>query len=81
WLPSPRQPGGTARPAGTLSARELQVAKLITEGLSNPEIAVRLDIAKRTVDAHVRNILAKGGLASRTQVAAWVAESDYQSAT
>ncbi|MFI7532254.1 LuxR C-terminal-related transcriptional regulator [Streptosporangium sp. NPDC049376] len=80
-LPSPRQPGGTARPAGTLSARELQVAKLITEGLSNPEIAVRLDIAKRTVDAHVRNILAKGGLASRTQVAAWVAESDYQSST
>ncbi|MEV8637289.1 LuxR C-terminal-related transcriptional regulator [Streptosporangium sp. NPDC051023] len=78
-LPSSRA-GKAARPVGgTLSARELQVAELITEGLSNPEIAARLDIAKRTVDAHVRNILAKGGLASRTQVAAWVAESDYQS--
>lgn len=52
------------------------MAELITEGLSNPQIAMRLGIAKRTVDAHVRNILAKGGLASRTQVAAWVAESD-----
>ncbi|MFF0305941.1 LuxR C-terminal-related transcriptional regulator [Streptosporangium sp. NPDC004379] len=89
---APRQPRGVWRPvcgarqpartgqavAGTLSARELQVAELITEGLSNPQIAVRLGIAKRTVDAHVRNILAKGGLASRTQVAAWVAESDRQ---
>lgn len=71
------QPGRVARAVtGTLSARELQVAELITEGLSNPMIAARLDIAKRTVDAHVRNILAKGGLASRTQVAAWVAEND-----
>lgn len=78
-IPRPRQAGRGARPvSGALSARELQVAELITEGLSNPEIATRLDIAKRTVDAHVRNILAKGGLASRTQVAAWVAESDYQ---
>ncbi|GHH62502.1 hypothetical protein GCM10017673_01660 [Streptosporangium violaceochromogenes] len=78
-IPRPRQAGRMARPVGgALSVRELQVAELITEGLSNPEIAVRLDIAKRTVDAHVRNILTKGGLASRTQVAAWVAESDYQ---
>ncbi|MDF5756815.1 LuxR C-terminal-related transcriptional regulator [Spongiactinospora sp. TRM90649] len=59
---------------GTLTPRELEVAELIAEGLSNPQIAVRLLIAKRTVDAHVRNILAKGGLASRTQVAAWFAE-------
>ncbi|RBQ20537.1 hypothetical protein DP939_10940 [Spongiactinospora rosea] len=58
----------------TLTPRELEVAELIAEGLSNPQIAVRLLIAKRTVDAHVRNILAKGGLASRTQVAAWFAE-------
>ncbi|MFF5204657.1 LuxR C-terminal-related transcriptional regulator [Streptosporangium sp. NPDC000396] len=72
-----RQAGHQARAVtGALSARELQVAELITEGLSNPEIAARLDIAKRTVDAHVRNILAKGGLVSRTQVASWVAESD-----
>ncbi|MFI6905398.1 LuxR C-terminal-related transcriptional regulator [Nonomuraea sp. NPDC050394] len=59
-----------------LSPRELQVAKLITEGLTNLEIAGRLVISKRTVDAHVRNILAKGHLTSRTHVAAWVASSD-----
>ncbi|GAA5053083.1 putative ATPase [Thermocatellispora tengchongensis] len=59
-----------------LSARELQIAELIAEGRSNPQIAAHLLIAKRTVDAHVRNILAKGALASRTQVAAWIAERD-----
>jgi predicted ATPase/DNA-binding CsgD family transcriptional regulator len=58
-----------------LTARELQVARLITEGLSNPQIADRLVISRRTVDAHVRNILAKGHLASRTHVAAWVTSS------
>jgi DNA-binding NarL/FixJ family response regulator len=53
------------------------VARLIAEGLSNSKIAERLRIAKRTVDAHVRNILVKGGFASRTQVATWmVAEGD-----
>jgi DNA-binding NarL/FixJ family response regulator len=60
-----------------LTARELQVAELIAEGLSNPRIAAHLLIAKRTVDAHVRNILAKGGLASRTQVATWFAERHH----
>ena len=58
---------------GTLSDRQLQVARLISEGLSNPMIAERLAIARRTVDAHVRNILAKGGLTSRAQVATWLA--------
>jgi DNA-binding CsgD family transcriptional regulator len=63
--------------SGTLSHRQREVAELITEGLSNPKIAERLMIAKRTVDAHVRNILVKGGLTSRTQVATWmVADSD-----
>jgi predicted ATPase/DNA-binding CsgD family transcriptional regulator len=61
----------------TLSERQLEVAELITEGLSNSKIAERLMIAKRTVDAHIRNILAKGGLTSRTQVATWmVADRD-----
>lgn len=71
--PRPRRVRDPGRPV--LSARELQVAVLITEGLTNLEIARRLVISKRTVDAHVRNILAKGHLASRTHVAAWVASS------
>ncbi|MFC6894287.1 LuxR C-terminal-related transcriptional regulator [Nonomuraea dietziae] len=59
-----------------LSPREAQVATLIAEGLTNLQIANRLVISKRTVDAHVRNILAKSNLASRTHVAAWVTTED-----
>ncbi|MER6945713.1 LuxR C-terminal-related transcriptional regulator [Nonomuraea sp. NPDC000554] len=72
--------GHEARPSGApaepvLSERELEVAVLIGQGLTNPQIADRLVISKRTVDAHVRNILAKGDLVSRTHVAAWVTAS------
>lgn len=71
--PGPR--GGGVPGEAVLSPRELQVALLISEGLTNLEIANRLVISKRTVDAHVRNILVKGHLASRTHVAAWVTAS------
>jgi DNA-binding NarL/FixJ family response regulator len=49
------------------------VAQLITTGLTNRQIGVRLFIAERTVDTHVSRILAKLGCASRAQVAAMVA--------
>ncbi|MEU5880089.1 LuxR C-terminal-related transcriptional regulator [Spirillospora sp. NPDC047279] len=66
---------GTPRPrrgdagADPLTRREREVAQLVAEGLSNREIAVRLVISKRTVDAHVEHILSKLGLSSRVQVA------------
>ncbi|MEV4066359.1 ATP-binding protein [Nonomuraea dietziae] len=72
--PPPRTP--PAPRAAPLSPREAQVATLIAEGLTNLQIANRLVISKRTVDAHVRNILAKSNLASRTHVAAWVTTED-----
>jgi predicted ATPase/DNA-binding CsgD family transcriptional regulator len=59
-----------------LSSREWEVARLVTRGLTNREIAHTLVISERTVDAHVRHILDKLGFNSRTQVAAWVAASD-----
>ncbi|MBB5077044.1 LuxR C-terminal-related transcriptional regulator [Nonomuraea endophytica] len=74
--PVPRPDGGRETGDVVLSPRELQVAELITEGLTNLEIAGRLVISKRTVDAHVRNILAKGHLTSRTHVAAWMVSHD-----
>ncbi len=52
-----------------LTERELEVLRLIAQGLGNREIADRLVIAERTVCTHVSNILAKLHLASRTQAA------------
>jgi len=58
---------------GGLTRRELEVAGLLADGLSNKEIAARLLIAQRTVETHVDHVLAKLGLTSRGQVASWVA--------
>jgi non-specific serine/threonine protein kinase len=58
-------------PASLLSKRELEVAALVTEGLGNREIAERLVLSKRTVDAHVDHIFTKLGFTSRAQVAVW----------
>jgi DNA-binding CsgD family transcriptional regulator/tetratricopeptide (TPR) repeat protein len=57
-----------------LTARERQVALLIAEGLTNPEIAARLRMAERTADAHVEHIRNKLGLRSRSQIAVWAHE-------
>jgi non-specific serine/threonine protein kinase len=62
-----------ASPAG-LSARELEVAGLVAEGLSNKAIAARLQLSVRTVESHVRHVLAKIGLDNRTQLATWARE-------
>ena len=52
-----------------LSDREMQVVKLVAEGLSNKEISVRLDLSDKTVKNHISHILAKLNLSARTQVA------------
>ena len=64
------------RTSDVLSRRETDVARLVTEGLSNKEIGTRLFISERTVESHVRNILTKLGFTSRTQVAGWIAAQD-----
>jgi two-component system, NarL family, nitrate/nitrite response regulator NarL len=53
-----------------LSVREIEVAKLIAEGMSNKEIAHRLGISMSTAKDHVHNILEKTGLPNRAAVAA-----------
>ena len=68
--PSPRVLDDAACP---LTARELEVAKLIARGLTNKQIAAELVIAEGTADRHVSNILGKLGFSTRAQVAAWAA--------
>jgi predicted ATPase/DNA-binding CsgD family transcriptional regulator len=63
------------RPTGPLGKREVEVAELIAEGLTNRQIGTRLFISERTVATHVRNILDKLGFDSRAQIASWMASS------
>jgi DNA-binding CsgD family transcriptional regulator len=62
--------------SAALGKRELEVARLVADGLSNKQIATRLFISDRTVATHVGNILNKLGFNSRAQVATWVASSN-----
>lgn len=55
-----------------LTQREHTVAGLLRRGLINREIVQELVIRRRTVEVHVKHILAKLGVTSRVQVAAWV---------
>jgi non-specific serine/threonine protein kinase len=62
-----------------LTERESQVVRLLSEGLSNREIAHRLVISEGTAKRHVENILAKLGLRSRAQVGDWYASHELDS--
>jgi len=62
------------REVGALSPREIEVAGLVAQGLSNPAIARRLYLSRPTVASHVAHILTKLGFSSRAQIAAWVTQ-------
>ena len=59
-----------------ITAREQEVIALIAEGLSNKEIAQRLNIATHTVKSHVRNVMDKLALRTRLQIAAYAHHQD-----
>ncbi len=67
-LTKPRAPDGAAMP---LTEREIDVLRLIAEGLSNTEISQQLAIALKTAKNHVSNILEKLQLSDRTQAAVY----------
>jgi len=71
---SPAAAAVSSKPDPVLTARELQIAELIAEGLSNRQIATRLTISVRTAETHAQNILTKLGFRSRAQIASWAAQ-------
>lgn len=71
--------GGTGTPPVTLTSRETDVLRLIARGLSNKQIASRLGLGVRTVESHVSSVLAKLGLASRTEAALYAVSRDVPS--
>ena len=74
--PSPRTGwqvpvSGPGETTPALTPRELDVLKLVAQGLSNSDIARRLVLSEHTVHRHLANILRKLGLSSRAAAAAW----------
>jgi non-specific serine/threonine protein kinase len=57
-----------------LTPRQLEIARLIADDLSNRQIAARLFLSERTVETHITNMLNKLGLNSRVQLSRWLAE-------
>ncbi|MGW6933481.1 AAA family ATPase [Lentzea sp. NPDC054927] len=64
--------GMTAFTTTELSSREHEVACLVTDGLTNRQIAQRLVISERTAQNHVQHVLTKLGFSTRSQIAAWM---------
>jgi DNA-binding CsgD family transcriptional regulator len=71
-----RLQGASARADGELTAREREVAALVAGGLTNGQLAERLFISPKTAAVHVSNILAKLGLSTRAEIAAWAVRHD-----
>ncbi|MFD9668503.1 protein kinase [Rhodococcus sp. NPDC059968] len=70
------QPARDNDPGVSLTRRELQVARLVAEGMTNRAIADRLVISPRTAQGHVEHVLVKLGFTSRAQIAAWIVERE-----
>jgi DNA-binding NarL/FixJ family response regulator len=70
----------TARDA-PLTERELEIARLVAGGASNPEIAERLFLSRKTVERHVSNALRKTGARNRAELAARVTSAEGAGAT
>jgi DNA-binding NarL/FixJ family response regulator len=71
------RPGGpVGSGVGSLTGRELQVARLIVDRKTNPEIAHELFLSPKTVETHVRNMFRKLGVTSRVEVARAVERAD-----
>jgi DNA-binding NarL/FixJ family response regulator len=68
-------PSATPRVKDTLSARELQVLRLVAKGLANKQIGRSLGISERTVKVHVGHVFRRIGVADRTSAAMWARDN------
>jgi DNA-binding NarL/FixJ family response regulator len=59
----------------SLTPSELRIARLAADGLTNPQIAQELFVARKTVEKHLASIFAKLGIASRTELHAALEQS------
>jgi DNA-binding NarL/FixJ family response regulator len=78
--PSPRTGrqvpvAGLGKAASVLTPRELDVLRLVAQGLTNPGIARQLVLSEHTVHRHLANIFRKLNLSSRAAAAAWGARA------
>lgn len=69
-------PRAARDPGCPLTGRELEIAGLVTEGLTNPEIANRLVLSVRTVTSHLEHIYRRLEIGSRTALARWMTDRD-----
>jgi DNA-binding NarL/FixJ family response regulator len=67
-------PRANKQPVLALTSREIEVARLVSKGLSNPEIAAELYISRKAVEYHLGNIYAKCGLPGRQQLRRFVGQ-------
>lgn len=67
WRRSPGRPG--ASDPGGLTGREHEILALLASGMTNPEIADRLFLSRKTVERHVSNVLAKVGVRNWAELA------------
>jgi non-specific serine/threonine protein kinase len=62
-------------PSAMLTRREIEIAELVSQGLTNRQIAEQLVLSVRTAEGHVERVRDKLGVQSRAQIAAWFVEN------
>ena len=65
---------GNMKESPSLSHREIEILELVATGLTNHDIAGKLEISKRTVDNHISNILTKTKTDNRVELVRWAVQ-------
>jgi DNA-binding NarL/FixJ family response regulator len=71
----------TARTPAPISGRELDVVRLVARGFSNEEVAARLGLSRKTVEAYLTSIYERIGISGRTELAVWAEREGWLDAS